>query len=174
MPVPIPDSYWIVEGRFLAGEYPGAADVATARPKLERFLDRGVNLFIDLTEQHELVPYGGFVETLGSERGISVRHERFPIRDVWIPSDDEMVAILARIRSGIDGGHVCYVHCWGGVGRTGTVVGCWLVQENGMTANAALERIAEMREGTPDGWKRSPETVEQRAFVRKWAERTSR
>ena len=66
------------------------------------------------------------------------------------------------------------MHCWGGVGRTGTVVGCWLVQESGLSPDEAIAKIAEMRCDTPDGWKRLPETDEQRAFIQRWAERISR
>jgi protein-tyrosine phosphatase len=57
-----------------------------------------------------------------------------------------------------------YVHCRGGIGRTGTVIGCWLAR-NGLTGQAALDRIAELRAGTPDGYTQSPETAAQRAFV---------
>ncbi|MDQ3071571.1 MAG: dual specificity protein phosphatase family protein [Acidobacteriota bacterium] len=169
---PIPDSYWVIENRFLAGEYPGAFDPDEARAKLERFLDHGVNLFIDFTEDWELNAYAGLAKEQGDARQMRVAHERFPIRDVSIPTEEEMDAILARIKLALEAGHTCYVHCWGGVGRTGTVVGCWLVQEEGTSPENAIARIAQWRSDTPDGWKRSPETDEQRAFIERWAART--
>jgi protein-tyrosine phosphatase len=61
-----------------------------------------------------------------------------------------------------------YVHCWGGIGRTGTVVGCWLVAREGLTTDAALQRIAELRKDTPDRGLGSPETKLQRRFVLQW------
>jgi protein-tyrosine phosphatase len=60
-----------------------------------------------------------------------------------------------------------YVHCFGGIGRTGTVVGCYLVR-HGADAETALAEIARRRQGTPDGYRRSPETNEQRQFVLTW------
>lgn len=171
---PIPDCYWVVENRFLAGEYPGSSDPDDAREKLARFLDHGVTLFIDLTEDWELNAYDGLARELAEARGARVGHERLPIRDMSIPTEDEMRAILARIKTATDAGEACYVHCWGGIGRTGTVVGCWLVQETGISPDEAIAKIAEMRCDTPDGWKRSPETDEQRAFIHRWAERASR
>ena len=48
-----------------------------------------------------------------------------------------------------DGGTV-YVHCWGGVGRTGTVVGCLLVR-HGLDGGDAIARIAELRREIPGG-----------------------
>jgi hypothetical protein len=48
--VPIPDSYWVIPGRLLAGEYPGHKDEAQTLVKLRRFSEVGVTLFFDLTE----------------------------------------------------------------------------------------------------------------------------
>jgi protein-tyrosine phosphatase len=47
---------------------------------------------------------------------------RIPVRDVDIPSPDTMRSILDAIDSAIDRCQPVYVHCWGGRGRTGTVV----------------------------------------------------
>jgi ADP-ribosylglycohydrolase/protein-tyrosine phosphatase len=167
--VPIPDSYWPFEGRLLAGEYPGAPTRTAARAKLAKLLDAGIRTFIDLTEQHEpLEPYAEVLNALASERGIEARHLRFEIPDLGIPAGRErMVAILAAIRDEVATGRPVYVHCWGGIGRTGTVVGCWLV-EQGLTGEAALERIADLRQNTPDGWRQSPETEEQRRYICGW------
>ena len=62
-----------------------------------------------------------------------------------------------------------YVHCYGGIGRTGTVVGCWL-RRQGLPGQEALDLIERLRRDTPDGWKPSPETSEQRRFVLDWEE----
>ncbi len=78
-----------------------------------------------------------------------------------------MMAILNQIDEWLIRGKTVYVHCFGGVGRTGMVVGCYLVRK-GMAAPQALLRIAELRHGIPDGWKRSPETDEQIEFVMNW------
>jgi hypothetical protein len=53
------------------------------------------------------------------------------------------------------------------VGRTGTMIGCGLV-EQGMSGPAAIERIADLRKHTPDSSKRSPETEAQRRYIREW------
>ena len=46
LPCPIPNTYWVVPGRFLAGEYPGATVDALARPKLQAMLQGGVTHFV--------------------------------------------------------------------------------------------------------------------------------
>jgi protein-tyrosine phosphatase len=75
------------------------------------------------------------------------------------------VQILDQIDNAVSSGEVVYVHCWGAVGRTGTVVDCYLVRHE-MTGKQALAEIARLRKGTPDGWKTSPETDVQQPLVR--------
>jgi hypothetical protein len=53
---PNPNSYWVIPGKFVAGEYPGDKDLVKTREKVNRFLEVGVRHFIDLTEFGELVP----------------------------------------------------------------------------------------------------------------------
>jgi hypothetical protein len=43
-----------------------------------------------------------------------------------------------------------------------------LVVEHGADGMSAIARIAELRKPTPDGFKRSPETQEQRRYVCDW------
>jgi protein-tyrosine phosphatase len=167
---PIPDSYWLIPGALLAGEYPGTYIEADTREKLAKFLDAGIRTFINLTEGRELSGYEHILEVLSAERAIETTHIRESIRDYDTPRERaQMVGILTTIRDEIAAGRPVYVHCWGGIGRTGTVVGCWLV-EQGLSGDEALRRIAELRRGTPDGRVRSPESDEQCRYVREWLE----
>ena len=160
---PIPDSYWVEPGRFLAGEYPGAAVDDDARPRLAAFKRAGVRSFIDLTEERERLT--AYQPLLASE----MRFARFPIPDGGCPSETELRKILDRIDAELDRGETIYVHCWGGHGRTGLIVGCWLVR-HGLGGDEALQRLRELRAAVPEAdWRESPETDEQRRMVRNWA-----
>ncbi|MGH7637433.1 MAG: protein-tyrosine phosphatase family protein, partial [Gemmatimonadaceae bacterium] len=106
-------------------------------------------------------------------RGISVVYSRRSIPDRSCPSKELMREILDEIDGALGQGHRVYVHCWGGVGRTGTVVGCHLVR-GGAKGKEALDRLAGLY-GTVSRLKRhfnprSPETEEQRAFIASWSE----
>ena len=164
---PIPNSYWVSDNRLLAGEYPGAWDAAEARDKLGRLLDAGIRSFVDLTESHELVPYAALLTDLARERGLDVRYRRMSIADLAVPTVDHMTSVLHHIEHEVAQNRPCYVHCWGGIGRTGTTVGCWFVA-SGISAEDAIDRIADLRRDTPAGRRASPETQEQRDFISAW------
>ncbi|MEW6402510.1 MAG: dual specificity protein phosphatase family protein [Chloroflexota bacterium] len=170
LPLPNPNSYWVESGQFLAGEYPGNFDEAISRHRLLAYLKVGITDFIDLTRPHELPPYDAVLRDLGYIHDIQVSHTRLSIRDFSIPSKETMQTILNTIDGLLDQGRKIYVHCWGGVGRTGTVVGCYLVRR-GMSGEQALSQIAEWWKEIPKRihHPRSPETEVQMEFVRRWA-----
>jgi hypothetical protein len=169
----IPHSYWLLEGQLLAGEYPGAFDDEEAKRRLAAILDKGIRSFIDLTEPVDpLQPYEDLLMELAGDLGIVVIYRRISIRDMWIPTAQVMSEILGTIEEEMAAGRPVYVHCWGGIGRTGTVAGCWLV-EQGYSCDDALERITQLRVRLPDGWMASPQTREQTSFVRGWRRRAN-
>ena len=171
---PAPNSYWVVPNRLAAGEYPSAKPSRhqEAVEKVTTLLDAGIDHFIDLTEVKEgLNPYVDLASREASHRGVTIGYERWPIPDVDVPyTPGDMTAILDAIDAALDGGKTIYVHCWGGVGRTGTAVGCWLVR-HGSTASDALMQVAQgwqgMEKFTPK--RESPETSGQREYVRNWS-----
>ena len=167
---PIDDSYWVIPNRLLAGEYPGQLDELAARRKVQSFLDAGVTAFIDLTEAGErgLKPYDHLLQSVRELDGGAIVYRRTPIQDLGIPSSSKMSEMLALINELLDSGKVIYVHCWGGIGRTGTVVGCFMVEKFGINGLEALQKIKRFRDGTPDGWRISPETPKQRDMVLQW------
>ena len=168
---PIPDSYWLLDGQLLAGEYPGSWTRGGATEKLGLFLAAGIRTFIDLTQETDpLDRYDFTIRELAYEQGIDCRYIRFGIKDLGIPTRELMEEILKAIRAELDEGRPVYFHCWGGIGRTGTVAGCWLVDQ-GLSADEALTRVQMLRWGSADSWKRSPETDEQCAFVREWSKK---
>ncbi len=171
------NSYWVVPGRFAAGEYPGAKNRREAAARLRTLLGAGIDHFIDLTRRADgLAPYVRIAQEQAHAEGIEVRWEHHPVVDMSIPrSAGEMAAILDAIDDALNHRRTVYVHCWGGIGRTGTVVGCWLVR-HGLTGDGALEQIAKWWQHVEKSrWHpHSPQTDEQREYVRGWGERPAR
>lgn len=162
------DHYTVVPGKLLAGEYPGALDEEEAREKLRGLLQLGVDFFLDLTEATErLQPYQKILEGEAARLDLSVEYRRMAIRDLGIPTVSLMRDIQQTIAQSIDAGRTVYVHCWGGVGRTGTVVGCYLV-ETGLGCEDALEEMRRLRAGTRNSTRVSPDTVAQKEMILGW------
>ena len=165
------DGYWVIEGRLMAGTYPGSESDSVARANLEALLEKGVTCFVDLTEEGEgppLLPYSAQLREVASARDTRVTHLRLPIKDINIPTEWQMKAILAAIDNALEADELVYVHCWGGVGRTGTVVGCHLIEredEFSVDREDVHRHIAELRRNTKRRDRLSPATDVQRTFV---------
>lgn len=172
---PFSQSYWVRPGVFLAGCYPGAPDKAEMTGKLEGLTDLNISLVVNLMEADEVdhagrpfVSYEAELKDLAADRGYHCRVQRFPIQDLNIPDKESMVNILNAIDEEIDAGGRVYVHCWGGRGRTGTAVGCWLIRHGYADAEDVLQAISDMRSRGRSVSGRSPETMRQASMVFLW------
>jgi ADP-ribosyl-[dinitrogen reductase] hydrolase len=162
-PTPLRNSYWVVPGKVLAGEYPGGTNTEATRERLKRLLAAGVECFMDLTHPGELTPYD-------TDLPLSIEYLRKPIRDHGIPAQRaHMSEILDCIQDSVESGRCVYVHCRAGIGRTGMVIGCLLV-ERGLPGEAALDELNRLWQQSErsQSWGSVPETDEQSNFVRNW------
>ncbi len=166
---PIYKSYWVIPRRFRAGEYPGSIQDDEARAKLRWLLAQQIDFYLDLTVPGEadLKPYRLLLDDEASLIQKAVIHKRLSIQDFSTPSNEEMVGILDAIDTALAEGHNIYLHCFGGKGRTGTVVGCYLTR-HGMPGGDALEMIKMFRKNIPEDSGQSPETEPQRRMVLEW------
>ena len=145
---------WIEPGQLIAGRHPCADGPGGAAGAVDALAADGVTLFVDLTEEGELAPYDDLVRA-------PARWRRFPVRDFAVPERSDLIRILDAIDDEIAAGGVPYVHCWAGCGRTGVVVGCWLVR-HGTEPGVALARVSRER------GRGCPQTLEQRVAILDW------
>ncbi len=143
---PFTRSYWVRAGQLLAGPFPNQ--------HIDVLIEAGVTAIINLTQPRE----GGYAGFLPH----TITHYRRSVEDFSVPPREQIIAILDKIDQLLAEGNTVYVHCWAGIGRTGTIIGCWLVR-HGMDGDAALGLLRERRG-------RLPETPEQREMVRTWSE----
>jgi hypothetical protein len=160
---PLPNTYWVTPGKLLGGEYPGGDSGQDTLERLRALLEAGVNCFINLTRPGELPAYTALLP-----EGIWYFH--LPILDHGLPVDR---AYMRQIQSAIGGAlgadRCVYVHCRMGIGRTGTVLGCQLV-EQGLAGEDALEELnrAWQQCARARHWPSIPETQEQSQYVVSW------
>lgn len=159
---PLHQSYEVWgNGIIYAGEYPGDKNGELVKHKIERMHHFGIRHFIDLTEEGELRPYNHLLPS-------DTTYTRFPIVDCGVPKSVESVQrLLLRIEElkKMDG--YVYVHCWGGVGRTGTIVACYLSQNwKEVDMNHTLEVLRRNFSEMPkSAYRKTPETKDQIDFI---------
>jgi len=159
-------AWWVDPGRLLAGEYPGAEEPAVARTKIDILVDAGIRTFVDLTTPADpLEPYEPLLRSVALARGLNIRHISFPVPDLGVVDDHDYDTIIGAIRRAQAHGGV-YVHCWGGIGRTGTVIGCALVDE-GLSYEETIERLKTLRSATRKAQRRAPEIQAQHDVIKR-------
>lgn len=181
----IRNSYWVVPGLVAAGPFPGALETTTYKIRLNTIFDAGIRAFINLQEPGEMSRSRyDFVEDYSHQFSVILKKNgeneisgglmrRFPIADKDVSSIELMKKILDEIDRLKTDGIPLYIHCWGGIGRTGTVVGCWLLRHGLAQRNNVLDKIFELRRSQVEPSclaYNSPETEIQERFILEWKE----
>ena len=175
-PAPLERSYWANPGAVLGGAYPGHLDAAHAAANAKNLLDAGVRVFLNLMEpgetNHSGKPFAAYTDVIkgqAASSGIDVAFHRIPIRDLSVPDPASMEQIQALLDQALADDQRVYVHCWGGRGRTGTVIGVHLIQHGLAGPDDFVDTIAWLRRAEPGGGE-PLETPEQIEFVRAFTE----
>jgi|GEM_PF-517977 len=151
------------KSRAVYGNYAWDRDLGT---DLEALVQAGATVLVTLLEEHEL--HAAKIPDLFAQAraaGLEVIH--FPIQDVSTPSDvDAVHDLLDQIEDRLSARESVVVHCMGGLGRTGTIAGCYLRR----TGMAGPEALAELRRARRTD--KCPETSQQRDYVSRFEPRT--
>ena len=178
VPVPFDRSYWVIPGKLMAGSYPGSKDKTESNQKLKGLILSDIRHFISLMEPSEYDhsgknPFASYVdqaEAIAESMKINVTFDQLPIKDMSVPSRKEMIRILNQIDLCLKHNKPVYLHCMGGKGRTGTVVGCYLIRHAHASGNEVIDVIKDLRKNVKDNRMPSPETKPQIDMVLSWGE----
>ncbi len=123
---------WLEEEQLLACAYP--RKVAT----LAELRRRGVAVLVNLHERaHDPARLHRY--------GLTQVH--LPVKDFTPPSPEQLRQGVAAIEQAIGEGKRVAVHCGGRLGRTGTLLACYLVNR-GLTASDAIAQVRARRPGS--------------------------
>jgi protein tyrosine/serine phosphatase len=143
--------------------------------KCEHIIQQGIRCVINLMEEDEknwsgksFSVYDSTLLKIASRNKVALTVQRYPIKDRSIPSRTKMLEILDAVDIALDHNKPVYVHCWGGKGRTGTVIGCYLARHGYASGDEILKKISELRKSDPTWNDPSPENDLQCDFVRSW------
>src|SRR5260370_31991554 len=128
----LPHFSWLVEQKLAALSYPESEDAFTLLWKL------GIRAMINLAEE----PLPG--ETL---RKVGILTEHIPVVDFTAPTLHQVEQALAMIHFCLDRNMPVAVHCVAGLGRTGTILACYLIGQ-GISADRATKTIRTWRPGS--------------------------
>ncbi len=134
---------WLIED-----EIAGMAKPASSVYDFEFLKEKGLEAIVSLSEYP-------LSEILIEEFGFSVKH--IPIRDFQPPTLEQIEDFVVFAKNARAGGKKLVVHCDAGVGRTGTILACYLVSK-GLKATDAINEVRTKRPG-------SIETIEQEKVV---------
>lgn len=94
----------------------------------------GAKVLVTLLERFEIAELG---DLDGEARRARLRWIHYPIADMWAPTDLASARrLVARILNALERGQDVVVHCWGGVGRAGTIAAACLVAHGTPPADA--------------------------------------
>jgi ADP-ribosylglycohydrolase len=163
---PLASCYWVLPGRLLAGEHPSGETPAEMRRRVKSLLAAGIDCFVDLSMPEELEAYDALLPP-------EAEYLRESIQDHSVPTArEQMMRIIDFLERALQSGRHVYVHCRAGIGRTGTVIGCLLV-ERGRSGDEALQALNQLWQSSRRAktWPFVPETDEQVEYIRSWSRR---
>ena len=83
-----------------------------------------------------------------------LRQLHLPVRDFAAPAPAQLDAGVQAIEAELRGDGAVAVHCRAGLGRTGTLLACYLIAQ-GLSAERAIARVRRCRPGSIESWQQA-------------------
>src|SRR5260370_37490045 len=145
----LPHFSWLVEQKLAALSYPESEDAFTLLWKL------GIRAMINLAEE----PLPG--EIL---KKVGILFEHISVVDFTAPTLHQVEQALSMIHFCLDRNMPVAVHCIAGLGRTGTILACYLVGE-GKSADQSIKTIRKWRQGSLQNSEQEAVSYESERFL---------
>jgi len=122
---------WLIENK-LAG-----SGIPTSINEVQWVIEQGVKSIVTVRE-----------EPLDDDWVKDVNYLHVHSNDMSVPEFDDLVFAVDFIHRRITNNEPVMVHCLAGMGRTGTLLACYLVKYQKMSADDAIQKVREERPGS--------------------------
>ena len=146
-----PDNFsWIIEEKLAGSAIP------TSKEEIDWIKQEGVKSIVTIRE-----------EPLEDEWIKDVNYLHVHSNDMGIPEFNDLVFAVDFIHRKIEDNKPVMVHCLAGLGRTGTILACYLIKYEDMTADDAIEKVRRERHGSIQSFSQEEIIHKFQIFVRK-------
>ena len=127
-----PDNFsWLLENKLAGSAIPTSID------EVQWAIDQGIKSIVTVRE-----------EPLEESWIKEVNYLHTHSNDMGVPEFGDLVSAVDFIHRRITNNEPVMVHCLAGMGRTGTILACYLVKHQKMSADEAIQKVREERPGS--------------------------
>ena len=122
---------WLISDKLAGSGMP------TSVSEIDWILKQGVKSIVTMTEN-----------SLPESWVKNVKYLHVPTEDFSAPDMEQIDEAVEFIRNRIESNEPVMVHCAAGIGRTGTILACYLVKYEKISAKNAIQKVRKERPGS--------------------------
>ena len=127
-----PDRFsWLIKNKLAGSAIPTSID------EVHWIMDQGIKSIVTIRE-----------EPLNDDWVKDVNYLHIISNDMGVPEFDMLIQAVDFIHRRLTHNEPVLVHCLAGLGRTGTILACYLIKHQNMSADESIQKVREERPGS--------------------------